>query len=313
MHNITGCASHPYCGDRERINQMEIRVLRYFLEIARAGNMTRAAETLHVSQPTLSKQIKDLEQELGKKLFIRKSTSLSLTDEGMLLRKRAEDILDMVDKTTDEFKALDEITGGEVHIGCAESYQIKYLAQAIHSFKKKYPLFRYHLTSGNTEQVTERLDRGLIDFAVIVEPPNLSRYNYLELPETDIWGLIMKNDDPLARKNTICFEDLADLDLICSEQGMKFDIARWCGEKADTLNLTGTLNLSYNGSVFVKEGLGYMLTFDKLIKTDSESGLCFRPLEPVLETKMYVIWKKYQVFTPIAELLLDELKEQISD
>lgn len=313
MHNITGCAAHPYCGDGERINQMEIRVLRYFLEIARAGNMTRAAETLHVSQPTLSKQIKDLEQELGKKLFIRKSTSLSLTDEGMLLRKRAEDILDMVDKTTDEFKALDEITGGEVHIGCAESYQIKYLAQAIHSFKKKYPLFRYHLTSGNTEQVTERLDRGLIDFAVIVEPPNLSRYNYLELPESDIWGLIMKNDDPLARKNTICFEDLADLDLICSEQGMKFDIARWCGEKADTLNLTGTLNLSYNGSVFVKEGLGYMLTFDKLIKTDSESGLCFRPLEPVLETKMYVIWKKYQVFTPIAELLLDELKEQISD
>lgn len=265
---------------------MEIRVLRYFLEIARAGNMTRAAETLHVSQPTLSKQIKDLEQELGKKLFIRKSTSLTLTDEGMLLRKRAEDILDMVDKTTDEFKALDEITGGEVHIGCAESYQIKYLAQAIHSFKKKYPLFRYHLTSGNTEQVTERLDRGLIDFAVIVEPPNLSRYNYLELPETDIWGLIMKNDDPLARKNTICFEDLANLDLICSEQGMKFDIARWCGEKADALNLTGTLNLSYNGSVFVKEGLGYMLTFDKLIKTDSESGLCFRPLEPVLETKM---------------------------
>ena len=313
MHNITGCAAHPYCGDGERINQMEIRVLRYFLEIARAGNMTRAAETLHVSQPALSKQIKDLEQELGKKLFIRKSTSLSLTDEGMLLRKRAEDILDMVDKTTDEFKALDEITGGEVHIGCAESYQIKYLAQAIHSFKKKYPLFRYHLTSGNTEQVTERLDRGLIDFAVIVEPPNLSRYNYLELPESDIWGLIMKNDDPLARKNTICFEDLADLDLICSEQGMKFDIARWCGEKADTLNLTGALNLSYNGSVFVKEGLGYMLTFDKLIKTDSESGLCFRPLEPVLETKMYVIWKKYQVFTPIAELLLDELKEQISD
>ena len=271
---------------------MEIRVLRYFLEIARAGNMTRAAEMLHVSQPTLSKQIKDLEQELGKKLFIRKSTSLSLTDEGMLLRKRAEDILDMVDKTTDEFKALDEITGGEVHIGCAESYQIKYLAQAIHSFKKKYPLFRYHLTSGNTEQVTERLDRGLIDFAVIVEPPNLSRYNYLELPETDIWGLIMKNDDPLARKNTICYDDLANLDLICSEQGMKFDIARWCGEKADTL--------------------GYMLTFDKLIKTDSESGLCFRPLEPVLETKMYVIWKKYQVFTPIAELLLKELKEQIS-
>ena len=122
----------------------------------------------------------------------------------------------------------------------------------------------------------------------------------------------MKKEDPLSRKKSICFADLADLDLICSEQGMKFDIARWCGEKADTLNLTGTLNLSYNGSVFVKAGLGYMLTFDKLVNTDSESGLCFRPLEPLLETKMYVIWKKYQVFTPIAELLLNELNEQLS-
>ena len=156
---------------------MEIRVLRYFLEIARAGNMSRAAEAFHVSQPTLSKQMKDLEQELGKKLFRRGSTSLSLTDEGMLLRKRAEDILDMVDKTADEFRALNDISGGEVHIGCAESYQIKYLAQTIQVFKKKYPLFRYHLTSGNTEQVVERLDRGLIDFAVIAEPPNLPKYN----------------------------------------------------------------------------------------------------------------------------------------
>lgn len=290
---------------------MEIRLLRYFLEIARAGNMSRAAETLHVSQPTLSKQMKDLEQELGKKLFRRGSTSLSLTDEGMLLRKRAEDILDMVDKTADEFKALDNITGGEVHIGCAESHQIKYLAQTIKVFKEKYPLFRYHLTSGNTEQVAERLDRGLIDLAVIVEPPNLSKYNYLEIPEANTWGLVMKKDDVLAKKASIRFEDLAGLELICSEQGMKFDITRWCGEKADMLNLSGTVNLAYNGSVFVKEGLGYMLSFDHLVDTGSDSELCFRPLEPLLETKMFVIWKKYQVFTPIAELLLDELKGQL--
>ena len=176
---------------------MEIRVLRYFLEIARAGNMTRAAETLHISQPTLSKQMKDLEQELGKKLFRRGSTSLSLTDEGMLLRKRAEDILEMVDKTADEFKSLGNITGGEVHIGCAESHQIKYLARTIKAFKESYPLFRYHLTSGNTEQVVERLDRGLIDFAVIVEPPNLSKYNYLEVPEVNTWGLVMESASSL--------------------------------------------------------------------------------------------------------------------
>lgn len=290
---------------------MEIRVLRYFLEIARAGNMSRAAETLHVSQPTLSKQMKELELELGKKLFRRGSTSLSLTDEGMLLRKRAEDILDMVDKTTDEFKVLDDITGGEVHIGCAESHQIKYLAQAIKAFKKRYPLFHYHLTSGNTQQVTERLDRGLIDFAMIVEPPNLSKYNYLEIPETNVWGLVMKKSDALAKKERVCFEDLIGKELICSEQGMKFDIARWCGEKTDMLNLSGTVNLAYNGSVFVKEGLGYMLTFDRLVDTGVESELCFRPLEPLLETKMFMIWKKYQVFTPIAQLLLDDLKTQL--
>ena len=214
----------------------------------------------------------------------------------------------MVDKTADEFRALNDISGGEVHIGCAESYQIKYLAQTIQVFKKKYPLFRYHLTSGNTEQVVERLDRGLIDFAVIAEPPNLSKYNYLEVPGVDLWGLVMKKDDALAQKKCIRVNDLMGLPLICSAQGMKFDIARWCGEKVDMLNLSGTVNLAYNGSVFVREGLGYMLMFNHLVDTGSDSDLCFRPLEPPLETKMYVIWKKYQVFSPISELLLDELK-----
>lgn len=291
---------------------MEIRVLRYFLEIARTGNMSRAAETLHISQPTLSKQMKELEQELGKKLFRRGSVGLTLTDEGMLLRKRAEDILEMVDKTTDEFHALDTVTGGEVHIGCAESHQIKYLARIIKEFREEYPLFRYHLTSGNTEQVVERLDRGLIDFAVIVEPPNLSKYNYIEVPETNTWGLVLKKDDPLATKSSIDIDDLIGLPIICSAQAMQFDIPRWCGEKADMLNLTGTINLAYNGSVFVKEGVGYMLSFDNLIDTGTNSPLTFRPLNPSLETKMYVIWKKYQVFTPIAELLIDEMKNKLT-
>lgn len=289
---------------------MEIRVLRYFLEIARESSMSRAAEILHVSQPTLSKQMKELESELGKKLFHRGSTSVSLTDEGMLLRKRAEDILTMVDKTTSEFLELDNITGGEVHIGCAESHQIKYLAWVIKDFKEAYPRFRYHLTSGNTEQVVERLDRGLIDFAFIVEPPNLERYNHIEIPGTDIWGLAIRKDHPLAEKKEIVFADLTGIDLICSEQGMKFDIARWCGENTDQLKLSGTINLCYNGGIFVEEGLGGMLTFDRLVNTGDDSNLCFRPLSPRLETKMYIIWKKYQVFTPIAELLLDELKKR---
>lgn len=290
---------------------MELHTLRSFVEIARSGNMTRAAEALHLSQPTLSKQMKELEAELGKKLFRRSSAGLSLTEEGAFLRRRAEDLLEMAERTEADFRALDELAGGEVRIGCAESYQIQYLARTIRKFRARHPLFRYHLTSGNTEQVTERLDRGLIDLAVIVEPPNLARYNSLTIPEADTWGLVMRREDPLARKSGIRVEDLAGRQLICSAQGMRWDIPRWCGELADTLNLSGTVNLAYNGSVFVREGLGYLLTFDHLVNTGADSDLCFRPLEPVLETRMYVIWKKYQVFSPIARRLLEALREDL--
>ncbi len=291
---------------------MEIRVLRYFLEVAREESITKAAMRLHISQPTLSKQLKDLEEELGQKLFVRTNYSIRLTDAGMLLRKRAEDILDMVTKTSEEFQALEEDTGGDIHIGCAESESIKYLARCLKTLQKKHPRIRYHLHSGNTEDISGRLENGLFDFAFLVEPPNLSKYNYLEVPDTDIWGVIMRKDSPLAEKECIHVEDLFDLDLICSSQAMQVDIPRWCREKTDLLNLSGTLNLSYNGSVFVKEGLGYMLSFDKLVNTGSDSELCFRPLFPALETRMYVVWKKYQVFTPAAELLLKEMKEQFS-
>ena len=156
---------------------MEIRVLRYFLAIAREENMTRAAEQLHVSQPSLSKEMKKLEEELGCELFVRSNKNMRLSDEGMLLRKRAEDILSMVDKTAEEFSQLDNITGGEIRIGCAESHLIKYLAQSIRAFKESYPGFVFHIFSGDTQPVSERLDRGLLDLAVIVEPPNLSKYN----------------------------------------------------------------------------------------------------------------------------------------
>lgn len=291
---------------------MEIRVLRYFLEIAREENMTRAAEALHVSQPSLSKQMKELEQEMGKKLFRRSSAGIHLTDEGMLLRKRAEDILDMVDKTTDEFKSLDEVTGGDVHIGCAESWQIRHLAAIIKKFRQRYPLLRTHILSGDTDQVAERLDRGLLDFAVIVEPPNLARYNYIELPGADVWGVVMKRDCELAKKSSVAIEDLLKLPLITSRQSLEADFPRWCGNKLDSLNFIVTTNLFYNGTVLVREGLGYLLTFDHLADTSSDSQLCFRPLMPTLETKMYIIWKKYQVFTPIAELLMDEIKAEFS-
>lgn len=288
---------------------MEIRVLRYFLEIAREENMTRAAQRLHISQPSLSRQMKELEEELGKKLFTRSSYSIHLTDEGMLLRKRAEDLLAMADKITNEFQTMDDITGGDIYIGCAESYLIKYLAQAVRQLNQSYPNIHYHITSGDTAIVAERLDRGLFDMAFIVEPPDLSKYNYLKVPDSDTWGVLMRKDCPLAQKSTIQLEDLVSYPVFCSEQSVKMDLPRWCGEKVDQLQIMATFNLSNNSAVFVREGLGVALTFDKLIETTSNSTLCFRPIIPQLHTQMYVIWKKYQVFTPVAQLLLDELKK----
>lgn len=289
---------------------MEIRVLRYFLAVAREENMTRAAKRLHVSQPSLSKDIKKLEEELGHKLFIRTNKSMRLNNEGMLLRKRAEDILAMIDKTAEEFSQLENIIGGEIRIGCAESYLIKYLARSIKSFKEQYPDFIFHIFSGDTEPVAERLDKGILDLAVIVEPPNLSKYNYLSIPESNRWGLVMLRDSPLAEKEFVTFDDLYGLLLFCSEQSIKVDSPRWCGENMEKLNFIGSFNLSYNGSIFVKEGLGYLLTFEHLIDTSKESGLCFRPITPQLDTDMYIIWKKYQVFSPIVDLFVRRLKEE---
>ncbi len=291
---------------------MELRVLRYFLEVAREGSVTRAAERLHISQPTLSKQLKDLEGELGKKLLVRGSHDVKLTDEGQLLRRRAEDILSMADKTVDEFRSLGEFTGGDVWVGCAESDGIKHLAQCYMSLLERYPGLRLHLQSGNSADVTGQLDRGLLDFAVIVHEVDLSKYNYLKLPATDRYGVLMRKDSPLASRETVRVDDLLDLPLICSRQGIVEDYPKVFQEKMDALRIVATFNLAYNAGVLVREGVGYALTFDKLADTSSESELTFRPLTPPLETAMYMIWKKYQVFSPAAQVLLDETRARFS-
>ena len=194
---------------------MEIRTLRYFLAAAREENMSRAAEILHVTQPTLSKALKALEDELGKKLFTRHSFSIELTEEGMLLRNRAEDLVSMADKIEQEFLSLDDITGGDIYFGLAESYQIRHLAREIRVFKKNYPNLRYHITSGDTEQVTEKLDKGLLDFAVICEIPNEKKYQYLLFPEADYFGAAVPSDSELAKKEQITAEDLIGLPRCC--------------------------------------------------------------------------------------------------
>ncbi|MFR5875112.1 MAG: LysR family transcriptional regulator [Eubacterium sp.] len=291
---------------------MEIRTLRYFLEIAREENMSRAAERLHVSQPTLSRTIKDLEEELGKQLFTRSNYSIHLTDEGILLRKRAEDLIEMADKITDEFSFLGDTVGGDIYIGCAESYLVKYLAKAVKNLNEVYPLIRFHITSGDTEQVEEKLRKGLYDFAFIVEPPDLLQYNYLEVPECDVWGAVMPENHPLAEKSEITIDDLLPYPIFTSRQSIAVDLPRWCGEYTEKLNLPASFNLANNAAVFTKEGLGITLAFDHLVDTSKKSGLVFRPLSPRLETKMYIIWKKHQVFTPASKALLDELNRVLS-
>ena len=288
---------------------MEIRTLRYFLAVAREENMTRAAEILHVTQPTLSKALKSLEDELGKKLFIRHSFSIRLTEEGVLLRNRAEDLISMADKIEQEFISLDDISGGELYLGLAESYQIRYLARVIKDFKTRYPNLHYHITSGDTEQIADKLDKGLLDFLVLAEQPDSRKYEYLTFPEKDIWGLVIPERDPLAQKQAIRAEDLAGLPMFSSEQAWNGDIKKWAGSSFSKMKLEGSFRLSYNGSIFAREGLGYLLTFRHLIDTSDGSGLVFRPLEPSLETTLYIAWNRYQAFTPIAERFLQQLKE----
>ncbi len=287
---------------------MEIKNLRYFLAVAREENMSKAAEQLHVSQPTLSKTLKALEEELGKKLFIRHSFSISLTDEGMLLRDRAQDLVAMSDKIEQEFSSLDDITGGNIYFGLAESYQIRYLAREIYKLKEKYPNFTYHITSGDTEQVTEKLDKGILDFAVLCETPDSNKYEYVKFPEADVWGAIISSSHPLAKKKSIHVSDLIGQPLFVSEQSWNNEIKTWAKERFPKLKLEGSFRLSYNGSVFARENLGILLTFKDLINTEG-TDMVFRPLSPELKSELYLIWNKYQAFTPIAEKFLEQIKK----
>lgn len=297
---------------------MEIRVLRYFLAIAREGSITNAARFLHITQPTLSRQIQDLEEELGQKLFTRGSRNMTLTPEGMILRKRAEEIISMVDKTEAEFNSMENVVSGDIYIGGGETEAIKLVAQIACELRASYPGIHYHLYSGNSEDVTERLDKGLLDFGILIQPSDISKYDYIDIPARDIWGVVMRRDSPLAEKEVIRKEDLLGVPLICSRQAISAErrgneFAGWFGEDFDQLDIVTTFNLVYNAAIMVEAGVGYAVTLDKIANTTESSSLCFRPLEPRLESGLNIIWKKYQVFSPAAELFLERLRERFGD
>lgn len=293
---------------------MEIRVLRYFLAVAKAESISKAASLLNISQPTLSRQLMNMEEELGKSLFIRGNRKITLTEEGKFLRIRAQEIIDLIDKTQSEFNTSNEIISGDIYIGGGETDAIRLIAKCAHSLQKKYPNIRYHLFSGNGDDVTDKLDKGLIDFGIVIEPFDLSKYDFIRIPQKDTWGLLMKKESPLASKDFIEPSDLLNIPIITSSQRLvESEISKWFGKDLSQLNIVATYNLVYNASLLVDEGMGYALCLDKLINTTGDSNLCFRPLYPPLEASLNIIWKKYQVFSRASETFLRHLQESLNN
>lgn len=293
---------------------MELRVLRYFLAVAREQSISGAAEFLHISQPTLSRQLMDMEQALGKQLFIRGNRRITLTEEGMFLRKRAEEIVDLVDKTEAEIISSNQFVSGDIYIGAAETDNMRLLLQVAHKLQQDYPDIHYHIFSGNAQDVTEKLDKGLLDFGLLIDYYNLSKYENLQLPTKDTWCVLMRKDSPLAAKEQILPVDLWDKPLICSQQVFweKQDLADWIKKDVDELNIVANYNLIYNAKLMAEEGFGYVLCLEKLVQTPADGLLCQRPLANGELSRLDIVWKKYQVFSKAADLFLQYLKEEFT-
>lgn len=287
---------------------MELRVLKYFIAVAREESMTRAADILHVTQPTLSKQIKDLEDEIGKKLFNRTNYAIKLTAEGEILYKRALDIVNLANDTVEELKAMTEATGGNVNIGAAETDSIKYLARIIKQLQQECAGIIVSIYSGDSESVEYKLDKGQLDFALVVRDSDLNKYNFIELPYKDTFGLICRSDNPLCKKKKITFDDMINEPIIVSRQCLAHDLRKWAGERVDELTIAATGDIPFNLSLLVKEGIGSLLCFDKIINTTETSNLRYIPLDPPMLSPLYIIWKKNAELTPPARKLMERFR-----
>lgn len=296
------------------MNDMELRILNYFLVVAREENILKASKSLHISQPTLSRQLKDLEKELGKTLFIRGNRKITLTEEGMLFKKRAEEIMTLVKKTEEEIALQNANIAGDIYIGAGETNAIRILAKTIKAINSQWPLLKFHIISGDSKDVLEHLDKGLIDFGVLFDPIDCSKYDYIRLKELDRWGVLLKKDDPLANKDSISAEELWDKPLIMSRQQKDGGLLSiWFKKQLTELNIVSTYNLIFNGSLLVEEGLGYALCLDNIIKLNSDSSICFKPLNPNLQIGISLIWKKYQPLSNSSKIFVNTLKQILND
>lgn len=285
---------------------MELRVLNYFLMAAREENITKAAQLLHITQPTLSRQLMQLEEELGVKLFRRSKHSIILTDEGMRLKRRAQELVSLAEKTKREFEQKGQISG-EIAIGSGELKSTQLLAELLFSFRQKHPLVQYEIYSGNSDNIKERIERGALDFGLLMEPVSISKYEFLRLPVKEEWGVLVREDSVLAKKKVITPEDLRGFSLIATKRDLiQNELVHWLGPYADQIEFTASGNLLYNMAILARNNLGIVVT----IRLDCEySGLRFLPLLPKIESGTVLVWKKSQTFSPATEAFLHHAKK----
>lgn len=290
---------------------MDIKVLNYFLTVAREESISKAAQALHMTQPPLSRQIKELEDELGIKLFIR-GRKITLTEEGRILQKRAKEIIELTNKTKEEILFSHKNLKGNIYIGCGETYAVRIIAKAMKNISKHNDI-KFHITSGNSNDIREKLDKGLLDFALFIEPVDVKQYNYIKLPYHDTWGILAKKDSEIASKKYITKEDLKKLPLIISSQQIvKNEFSGFISDEFESLNIKATYNLLYNASLMVMEDMGYALCLDKIIEETTENNLTFIPLKPKMEVGVVLAWRKQEIFTNIKEKFLQEIEKEIN-
>lgn len=282
---------------------MELRVLKYFLAVAREENFTRAAQQLHLTQPTLSRQIAVLERELGVKLFVRSNHNIILTEDGMILKRRAQEILSLADKTKQDFVQKDEALAGTISIGSGEFRSTEYLAKIIAEFRKKYPNVKYEIYSGNANNIRDYIERGLLDIGLMSEPVDMRKYNFVSMPLKEQWGVFVPSGSKLSEKESVRPEDLAGMSVVTATGDFNQSrIGKWLGDYSEQVEIAATANLPYNEAVLAKENIGVMLSI-KLNCT--YENLRFIPLQPVLELSTVLGWKKEQVFSAATSAFID--------
>lgn len=291
---------------------IETRLLHYFLAIAREQSITRAAETLHVTQPTLSKQMMDLERQLGTQLLVRGKKKVTLTDEGTYLRNRAQEMIDLMEQTEAAFRDEEETLGGEVYLGCGETRVMTFVVDMFARLREEHPGMRLHLYSGDADTVMERLDKGLLDFGLLLGPLHQEKYDYLDLGMHDTYGLLMPRDCPLAEQEAVTLDDLQRVPLIVSRQPYSgHQRLDWFGVDFEALDVVATYNLLTNATFLVERGLGYAFCINGLAPTDGARNLAFRPLEPALTLDACIAAKRYRELSPAAKLFLERLRQEV--